>query len=506
MMSINYYSYTGFGMKHVVVIGAGIGGLSATAKLSGGAAKVTLLERADALGGKLRAVATKLGPADIGPTVVTMPDVLEEIFSSLDARMEDHLRVKPLPILARHFWDDGSILDLTTRPDENEEAIGKLFGRKAAHDFARFDVLSRQLFNCFEDSVIRAPTMSMTRLTKDIFANPALLAKILPSPSLSGLLAGMFQEPRLRQLFGRYATYVGGIPQHAPSILALIWHAEAKGVFQIDGGMHQIAKALMPLLEKRGVDIRTGEEVTAIKRRADGHFEITSNNRMITADLIVFNGDPRALEHGLWGQDQKPIVKPTATNPRSLSAVVHGFAATAHGLNLSHHNVFFSHTPDEEFQALDQGHIPEAANLYLCASDHQEDNNDFLNSRFEIIRNAPAITKDAPTTACDEEKEKWNHLTLQRLAQFGLTFTQAPTAANITMPQDLARDFPASQGAIYGRSPHGITASFRRPVARCKIPGLYLCGGGIHPGAGVPMAAQSGFHAAKAALTDLAST
>lgn len=499
MMSTKIYIWVGLLMKHVVVIGAGIGGLSAAAKLSGGPTKVTLLERATSLGGKLRAIETPMGPADIGPTVVTMPDILEAIFRACGAELHDHLTMTPLPVLARHFWDDGTMLDLTTHRDQNYAAIGGLFGNQAADEFMRFDAFSKQLFECFEQSVIRASSMSPIKLAQAMIGQPSLLTRLLPNQSLAGLLLRGFKEPRLRQLFGRYATYVGGIPQHAPAILALIWHAEAKGVFRIEGGMHQIATSLAKLLETRRVDIQTGEDVTRIRQTKDGRFEITSNNRLINADGIVFNGDPRALEEGLLDEDQPRLFKPNATTPRSLSAIVHGFSATARGVSLSHHNVFFSNIPGEEFQALDQQKTPKSANLYLCASDHEDGQGDVTKSRFEIIRNAPAMSH----LARDEERETWNRLTLQRLGQFGLSFDQEPTVESITMPQDLARDFPASQGAIYGRSPHGMMASFRRPVARCKIPGLYLCGGGIHPGAGVPMAAQSGFHAAEAAQKDL---
>jgi 1-hydroxycarotenoid 3,4-desaturase len=213
---------------------------------------------------------------------------------------------------------------------------------------------------------------------------------------------------------------------------------------------------------------------------------------------------------GLLGNGPQQSLPPSAANPRSLSAWVWSFAATASGPELAHHNVFFGSDPKLEFDPIAKGQMPIEATLYVCAQDRWQDggaNNPATNipvphgpERFEIIMNAPAIT-----TPFHNEASECRKKTFPQLARFGLTFDPAPPDPALMTPQGFAALFPGSGGAIYGRSPQGQLASFQRPLARTRLPGLYLAGGGAHPGAGVPMAALSGKHAAAAILTDLTS-
>jgi len=212
---------------------------------------------------------------------------------------------------------------------------------------------------------------------------------------------------------------------------------------------------------------------------------------------VLFNGDPRALSEGLLGEAPRRAVPRSATDPRSLSAHVWSFAARASGADLSYHNVFFGSNPRAEFAALERGRVPSDATLYICAQDRAGPARPAL-ERFEIIRNAPPLphTDDPPCQT----------LIPERLARFGLCFDPPPTPEDLTTPAGFDALFPGSLGSLYGRSPRGLLAAMRRPLARSALDRLYLCGGGTHPGAGVPMAALSGRHAAEAIATDLAST
>ena len=204
------------------------------------------------------------------------------------------------------------------------------------------------------------------------------------------------------------------------------------------------------------------------------------------------------------GNGPQIALKAKAAHPRSLSAWVWAFAARPEGLDLAHHNVFFCDDPAQEFGPIACGQMPEQATLYICAQDRAAaPPGPGAVERFEIIMNAPAKTTQTPT-----EVQQCRHRTFPQLARFGLTFDQTPPDASLTTPQGFSQLFPGSQGSLYGRSPQGTLASFQRPRARTGLPGLYLAGGGAHPGAGVPMAALSGQHAAEAILTDqtLAST
>lgn len=488
--------------QKIVVIGAGIGGLSAAIRLAASGMQVTLVEAQSYPGGKMRCLASVAGPIDAGPTVLTLRRVFDDLFDVAGERLEDHLTLVPQPLLARHWWLDGGRLDLFADPAQSGAAIADFAGPIAEAEFHRFHHQSAQLYAAFEGPMMRAMRPQVGSIALNALRAPAIWPALLPQRSLARHLAASFTDPRLRQLFGRYATYVGGAPDLSPAVLALIWQAEAQGVWAVKGGMHHLAKALAELAGRLGVTIRYGTSAMKILRQSGRVTEVVlSDGRAMKCDAVMFNGDPAALLAGLLGNGPQQALAPIAAHPRSLSAWVWSFAATPALLDLVHHNVFFGSDPAREFGPIRHGHMPEEATLYVCAQDRAV--SDFTHSgpeRFEIIMNAPAKTTLSP-----QEVAECKAKTFPQLAKFGLAFSPQPADQALMTPQGFAGLFPGSQGALYGRSPQSLMASFQRPGARTKLQGLYLAGGGAHPGAGVPMAALSGKHAAEAIQTDLTS-
>ena len=486
----------------IVVIGAGLGGLASALRLRHAGYRVTVLEAHDHPGGKMRAVPSAAGPVDTGPTVLTMRHVFDALFAEIDARLDDHVTLHPEPLLARHFWSDGSRLDLFADRDRSLAAVKDFAGAKAARQFGRFSAEAQTLFGTFDAPMMQAPVPSAARLTAHMAKRPSLIPALAPWATLARKLAARFDDPRLRQLFGRYATYVGGSPNAAPAVLSLIWHAEASGVWRVEGGMHQLAQAMADLAHDRGVAFQFSNSARRIETQSGKISAVVdATGRRHPCDAVVFNGDPRALVQGYLGRAATQSIAPQATEPRSLSAEVWAFAAEAKGPDLAHHNVFFGRDPDLEFEPIAQGRAPEDPTLYVCAQDRGSAIAPPVVERFEIICNAPPLPH-----AANEDFQSCHQRTFQTLASRGLTFQDAPGPEALTTPQAFDTLFPASQGSLYGRSPHGMMAAFARPTARTKLPGLYLAGGGAHPGAGVPMATLSGKHAAEAIKTDLSLT
>jgi 1-hydroxycarotenoid 3,4-desaturase len=493
----------------VVVIGAGMGGLAAAIRLAAAGLPVTLIERASAPGGKMRTLPSAAGPVDAGPTVLTMREVFDDLFAAAGTRLEDHLTLLPQPMLARHWWPDGSTLDLFADAKANRAAITAFAGAAEARRFSRFDALAAGLYAAFDAPVMQSARPDLPAIVRAALARPGLWPALMPGMTLSRLLRLMLRDARLRQLFGRYATYVGGRPAQVPAVLALIWRAEAGGVWAVEGGMHRLARALETVARGLGVRILYDTQATRIRRQGGRvvAVEIASEGAggtSLPASHVVFNGDPAALVAGLLGDAGQQAVPAAATLPRSLSAWVWSFAARVSGPPLVHHNVFFTEDPQAEFGPIGQGRMPEAPSLYICAEDRVAGGVPDGPERFEIIVNAPATDGAASGAAPDpQEYDRCRIRTFDRLARFGLHFDPVPQAAALTTPAMLHRLFPASMGAIYGRSPEGMLAAFQRPPARTALAGLYLAGGGAHPGAGVPMAALSGKRAAEAIQTDL---
>ncbi|MBF9029317.1 phytoene desaturase [Rhodobacterales bacterium HKCCE3408] len=486
----------------IVVIGAGIGGLSAALRLAAAGHRVRVVEAAAAPGGKMRQVPSSAGPVDAGPTVLTMAPVFEDLFAAAGTTLSDHVTLVREPVLARHWWPDGSTLDLHDDAEASAEAVGAFAGPGEARAFRAFTLRARALFDGFDAPIMQAPKPTLSRLVAHVLAHPGLATKIAPGRSLAGLLRTSFRDPRLRQLFGRYATYVGGSPYLTPGLLCLIWASEAAGVWRVEGGMQRLAQAIADLAEARGVTFSYGQPVARVERQGGrASAVVLEDGARIACTAVLFNGDPRALSLGLLGDGIREAIPGTGTEPRSYSAYVWHFAAEADGLPLAHHNVIFGHDARSEFDDLEAGRMPADPTLYICAQDRGAGLHPEGRERFEIILNGPP--GQSPP---EEEFLRCRTLTFETLSAAGLRLSPRPGREALTTPGDFSEAFPGSAGSLYGRSPHGTMAAFQRPTARTAVPGLYLAGGGAHPGAGVPMACLSGRHAAAAMTADLAST
>jgi 1-hydroxycarotenoid 3,4-desaturase len=288
----------------------------------------------------------------------------------------------------------------------------------------------------------------------------------------------------------------------------LIAHVEQTGVWLVGGGMIRLAEAVEGLARRLGVSFRYGEHVATVAvehERAAG--VVLASGERIGADAVVFNGDPAALFSGLLGPALRDAVTPWPARSRSLSALTWSICGDARGFPLSRHTVFFSRRYRPEFDDIfGRGRLPAEPTIYVCAQDRDDAGHlpQPGPERLFLLVNAPANADANPLT--EWEIASCEKRVMERLARAGLLISSPPEARVVTSPTDFLRMFPATGGALYGRSSHGWAASFQRPGARTRIRGLYLTGGAVHPGPGVPMAVLSGSHAAAAVTADLAST
>ena len=487
-----------------VIIGAGIGGLACAIDLAMQGLPVTVVERAATSGGKMRETVLDGAAIDSGPTVFTMRWVFDALFDAAGTSLDAHLTLRPLEILARHAWSEEERFDLFADPRRAAEAVGAFAGAAEARSFLAFCAEARTIYQTLKEPFLAAQRPNPVSLSARIgLHRPGALLGIRPFDTLWSALSRHFQDPRLRQLFGRYATYSGSSPFVSPATLMLIAHVEQDGVWTIAGGMQRLAEALENLARAHGVVFRFGQEAAkiAVEKGRAAAVVLTSGERL-QADAVVVNADTAALAQGLLGDGVARSVAPLVAADRSLSAVTWAMTAEACGFDLLHHNVFFSQDYRREFdQLFSQSRLPDAPTVYVCA----QDRGDGITARTErlfLLMNAPA--NGDQQSFSPEEIATCQTRVFGLLEQCGLQIQ--PQSMVVTTPADFHRLFPATGGALYGRASHGWRASFQRPGSATSIPGLYLAGGSTHPGAGVPMAALSGRLAAQRLISDRAST
>lgn len=492
----------------VAIVGAGMAGLAAALLLAAKGQRVTVFDAAEHVGGKIRAVPVGGSEVDSGPTVVTMRWAFEELFEAAGTSLDDHLTLHPAEILARHAWSDGERLDLYADPERSGQAIAAFAGAAEADRYRAFCAHAARIYRTMEAPFIRGPRPTPMGLSlAGGWSGARDLAAAQPFATLWDALGRQFRDPRLRQLYARYATYCGSSPFEAPATLMLIAHVEQSGVWTIDGGMTRLPEAMRKVAESFGAQVRLGTPVAEILVDGGSATGVRlSDGETLPADSVLFCGDVSALGVGLLGKGPRRAVPATPLKRRSLSALTLSAVAEAHDFPLVRHNVFFGPDYRGEFEdVFHHNRLPRQPTVYLCAQDRgtTDDKAPTGPERLFAIINAPATGDTHPFPS--EETERCLDAAMDRMARCGLTLSLEPGGSVITSPTDFARRFPGTGGAIYGPAGHGWKAAFERSGSASRIPGLYLAGGSVHPGPGIAMAALSGRQAADRILADLTS-
>ncbi len=479
--------------RRVAIVGAGVGGLAAAIWLAARGCAVSVFERAALPGGKLRAVELDGLALDAGPTLLTLRPIFEAIFAAGGSSLDAQLQLTEAHSLGRHVWPDGSCLDLHRDEARSADAIGAFAGAAEARGYREFCARARRVRQTLDSAFLQRPRPTALGLAAEV--GMARLLGLSPFALLDEALARHFRDPRLRQLFGGYATYVGASPLQAPATLMMVAAVEQEGVWRVAGGVHRLAGAMAAVAEGLGVALRCNAPVAEVlvERGLAAGLRLEDGTR-IAADAVILNADVAALGAGLFGPAAARAVDAVAPRQRSFSAVTWAIVGRLSGRPARHTNVVFP-KPGTEYAELGfRGRLPAASTLHLTALDRGDEAvAPGGRERLLLSMSAPARGDGAALDVAA--------LTVSRRAQLAAAgFEIEAGHIQATTPADYEALFPGTGGALYGPAMHGWNAAFERPHASTRLPGLFLAGGGTHPGAGLGMAALSGRFAAEAIL------
>lgn len=487
-------------VTEIVVIGAGVGGLAAAARLAAAGHRVTVFEQAPTAGGKLGVIERDGFVFDTGPSLVTLPDILSDLFAATGVSVYDVLDLQRLDTAAQYRFPDGTVLDMPGELAQIPAAIDAALGLGRGDEWSAFLRRAERMWDLSREVFLESP-LTVSAMRRRPPPPLSALAAISPLRSMRGLGRRYLKDERLRMLLDRYATYTGSDPRRAPAALATVpWSEQAYGSWYVAGGLGRIATALQERLDALGGRIEFGVEVTAITTDPTGRADGISlaDGRRISADIVVANADARTVYGELIRTPTATrMAKRVRTPTPSFSGFVLLLAVDEPPVDQPHHQILFAEDYDAEFDALfgrNGGLRPvERPTVYISAPNDPAIVPGPDAGAWFVLVNAPrhdpdaGMDWDAPGLA-----EDYADRILEIMADRGVDVRSRVRWREILSPAELERRTLTPGGSIYGSSSNGPRAAFLRPGNESRIPGLYLVGGSSHPGGGLPLVMLSG--------------
>lgn len=469
-------------MSRVVVVGAGVGGLAAACRLAARGHRVTVLEAAEQVGGKLGTYEREGFRFDTGPSLLTMPEVFGDLFAATGG-WPPSLVLERLDPLIRHRFADGTWLDTSDDLTVLTDRLDATLGVGAGADWRAFLERAGRIWEASRGPFLESPLHGPRTLASLALRHPGDLATLTPGRTLRALGRRYLRDPRLRVLLDRYATYTGSDPRLAPAALAAIPFIEQQqGGWYVEGGLHRIAEALLQRALDLSVEVRLGTRVSRILDPATG--VVLADGSEVSADLVVANTDAAHL-YGDLVPSRRASRRLARTTP-SLSGFVLLLALRGRSADQAHHTVLFPADYDAELDAVFGSRPVDDPTVYVCAPPDGAPNG---HEAWFVLVNAP---RQGPFDwRAPGVRERYAERVLKVMAERGLDVRDRLLWREVRTPADLEDRTGSVGGAIYGSSSNGARAAFLRPANRSPVPGLFLVGGSSHPGGGLPLVALS---------------
>ena len=477
--------------KDVAIIGAGIAGIASAIRLRMLGHQVRVFESNKYPGGKLTAFEKNGYRFDMGPSLFTMPQMIEELFELTKKPIDKYFSYQKKENICSYFFEDGTFF---LAPGDKEKFI-----KKATQTF---DVSENKLRNYLARSKKKYDlTASLflekslhkkeTYLTSDTLKALINISKLDIKESLSSLNEKTFKDQRLVQFYNRFATYNGSSPYKTPGIMSMIPHLEQHyGTYFPKGGMHQITLSLFALAKDIGVEFNLSSPVSKIETQENKITGIRVNQKLISADIVVSNADVVPTYRRLLTDHHAP--EKILSQERSSSALIFYWGVQKEFLKMDLHNIFFSKDYKKEFDYIfNKNLIHEDPTIYINISSKEEsgDAPKGCENWFTMI-NVPNNSGQDWDSMIDKARK--NILKkLSRLLDHDID--ELIEYESIIDPRDIESRTQSFQGALYGAASNNKFSAFlRHPNFKNSIKNLYFCGGSVHPGGGIPLCLLSG--------------
>jgi len=478
----------------VVIVGAGLAGLSAAMRLAGAGRSVTVLERESVPGGRAGRLSVPAPDGtyefDTGPTVLTMPDLIADAFDCLGENMDDWLTLEPIAPLYRSFYPDGSVLDVHADVDEMAEEITRVIGPNEAAGYRKYvDFVSALYRYEMKDFIDRNIDSPFDLLTPDL----AKLVAIGGFRKLAPKVREYLKDPRTERIYSFQAMYAGLSPYDALAIYAVIAYMDSvAGVFFPKGGMHAVPAAMAAAAEKHGVTIRYNTTVTSVETMGDrAQAVITADGERIPADVVVLNPDLPVAYRDLLGKEPWHV-KRLSYSPSCYLLLA---GSSAHYSKIAHHNIHFGKSWRGVFDELiDQRTLMSDPSILVTNPTHSDPSLAPEGKEIYYVL-FPTPNLDSPID-WKLTAPRYREEVLRTLEERGYVgFTDAIEVEDVTTPLDWA-ERGMERGAPFASAHSFLQTGPFRP-SNIWGQNVVFTGSGTQPGVGVPMVLVSGRLAAE---------
>ncbi|MCK6602284.1 MAG: phytoene desaturase family protein [Bacteroidetes bacterium] len=472
--------------KKAIVIGSGLSGLASAIRLKADGFEVDVFESAPGPGGKASEFRQDGFRFDAGPSLFTMPELVDELFHLAGRRREDYLSYHRLPVTCQYFFPDGTRLTAWSTPDEfaRELAAKTVDSVDSVHHFLN---RSAEIYRLTADLFMRKSLHKVsTFLSGTAFRALLNLNRLDTSRTMVKAIKSIFRDPKTIQLFSRYATYNGSNPYQAPATLNIIPHLEhAKGAFFPEGGMISISQALYNLAIDLGIRFHFNQPADRIVSDQDRVTAVLAGGKYHQASVIVSSIDIHYAYHRLL--PDRPWPEKTLNQPKSSSALIFYWGMNQETPDLDLHTIFFSPDYEEEFRYLfDRFEVFDKPTVYVYISSKQNS------------ADAPAGKENWFTmiNVPHHRGQDWDKLIPRARSAIlgtiesalGRKIRQNILTERVLDPRGIESRTGSYLGALYGNSSNNRFSAFlRHPNFSSDLKGLYFCGGSVHPGGGIPL-------------------